>query len=162
MNRKHTTPLLLAIVAALALAACGKKEETPAPVVAPAPAPAPAPMVTTPPPAPAGVSVTSVTLGNAMNADQTVNMTAKAFTPKDTIYAAVATTGAAPNAALVARWTFGADGQLVDESSQSIAPTGPAVTTFQIAKPDGFPVGEYKVDVTLDGNPVASQNFQVR
>lgn len=161
MNRKHTTPLLLAVVAALALAACGKKEETPAPVVAPARAPTPAPVVTTPPPAPAGVSFSSVTLGNQLNANQTVNMTAKAFTPKDTIYAAVATNGAAPNAALVARWTF-ADGQLVDETSQSIAPTGPAVTTFQIAKPDGFPVGSYKVAITLDGKPVASESFQVQ
>ena len=54
------------------------------------------------------------------------------------------------------------DIQLVDESSQSIAPTGAAVTTFHIAKPDGWPVGKYKVDVTIDGNPVASQEFEVK
>lgn len=158
MTRIQATPLLLAVVAALALSACGKKEEVPAPVVAPARAPAP--MVATPPPAPAGVAVASVTLGNSANAAQTVSMAAKTFGTKDTIYAAVATTGMAPNAALVARWTFG-DGQLVDESSQSIAPTGPAVTTFHVAKPDGWPVGKYKVAITLDGKPAASQDFEI-
>ena len=159
MTTIRTASLLVTIAAAFALAACGKKEEAPAPVVTPAPAPAP--VVTSPPPAPVGVSVTSVTLGNAVDADQNVSMTAKTFTPKDTIYAGVATTGAAPNAVIVARWTFG-DGQLVDESSQTIAPTGPAKTTFHIAKPDGWPVCKYKVDIMLYGKPAASQDFEIQ
>ena len=159
MKMIHTAPLLAVIASALVLAACGKKEEAPKPVVAPAPAPAP--VVTAPPPvAPAGISVTSVTLGNQVDAAQNVTMTEKQFAKTDTIYAAVATTGAASNAVLVARWTFG-DGQLVDESSQTIAPTGPAVTTFHIAKPDGWPSGSYKVDVTLDGKPAGSQSFSI-
>ena len=160
MTSIRTAPLLVALAAAFALAACGKKEEAPKPVVTPAPAPAP--VVTAPPPvAPAGVAVASVTVGNAVDAAQNVSMTAKSFTPKDTIYAGVATTGAASNAVIVARWTFG-DGQLVNEESRTIAPTGPAVTTFHIAKPDGWPVGTYKVDVTLDGNPAGSQQFSVQ
>ena len=125
--------------------ACGKKEEAPAPAVAPAPPPVTAEVA--PPPAPEGVSFAGLNLGTAVDADQKVSAPATTFAPTDTIYAAVATTGAAPNAAIVARWTFG-DGQLVDESSQSIAPTGPATTTFHIAKPDGWPAGKYKVDIT--------------
>ncbi len=161
MKTIRTAPLLVAIAAAFALAACGKKEEAPAPVVTPAPAPAPAPVTTPPPPvAPAGVSVTSITLGTAVDAQQNVTMDAKVFKPTDTIYASVATAGTAANAVLVARWTYG-DGQLVDESSQSIAPTGPAKTTFHIAKPDGWPTGKYRIDVTLDGAPAASQEFEV-
>ncbi len=154
--------LLLATAVALTLAACGKKEE-PAPVVAPAPAPAPAPVQTPPPPPePAGVTFASVTIGNAIDeATKTVTLADGVLKAKDTIYAAVATNGASPNATIAARWTFN-DGQLVDESSQSIAPTGPAVTTFHIAKPDGFPTGKYKVDITLDGQPVGSQDFEVQ
>jgi hypothetical protein len=160
MTPIRTAPLLVAIAAAFALAACGKKEEAPKPVVTPAPAPAP--VVTAPPPvAPAGVTVASVTVGNAVDAAQNVSMTAKSLTPKDTIYAGVATTGAASNAVIVARWSFG-DGQLVNEESRTIAPTGPAVTTFHIAKPDGWPVGKYKVDITLDGKPAGSQEFMVQ
>jgi hypothetical protein len=160
MNFKQSTSLILVLGALVALSACGKKEEAPAPVVAPAPPPVvgePA----APPPAPEAVSFAGLTLGNAVGADQTVTMPATTFAPTDTIYAAVATTGAASNAAIVARWTYG-DGQLVDESSQAIAPTGPATTTFHIAKPDGWPLGKYKVDITIDGNPVASQEFEVK
>lgn len=163
MTSIRTAPLIVAIAAAFALAACGKKEEAPKPVVTPAPAPAPAP-VTPPPVAPAAVAVSSIVLGNAMDPTSkvvtTTNKTA-AFAKTDTIYAAVNTTGAASSAVIVARWTFG-DGQLVDESSQTIAPTGPATTTFHIAKPDGWPVGKYKIDVTLDGKPAGSQDFEVQ
>ena len=63
-------------------------------------------------------------------------------------------------AAIVARWTFG-DGQLVDETSQSIVSTGPATTTFHIAKPDGWPVGKYDVAITIDGTPATTKAFAV-
>ena len=158
MTSIRTAPLLLALTAAFALAACGKKEEAPKPVVTPAPAPAPAPV------APAPVALADIVLGNAMDpTTKAVSSTSTSgtFARTDTIYAAVNTTGAASSAVIVARWTFG-EGQLVDESSQTIAPTGPATTTFHIAKPDGWPVGKYKIDVTLDGKPAGSKDFEVQ
>ncbi len=159
MHKSSIRSLAIALSVTVALAACGKKEEAPAPVVAPAPPPVVAEVA--PPPAPESVSFAGLTLGNAVDANQNVSAPMTSFAKTDTIYAAVATKGAAPNAAIVAKWTFG-DGQLVDESSQSIAPTGAAVTTFHIAKPGGWPVGTYKVDITIDGNPVASQGFEVK
>ncbi len=157
----RSSSIAMILAAAVALAACGKKEEVPAPVVAPAPAPAP--VVSEPAPAPVAevASFAGLALGNAVDAGQNVTTPMTTFAPGDTIYAAVTTKGAAPNAAIVARWTYG-DGQLVDEGSQSIAPTGAAVTTFHIVKPEGWPVGKYKVDISLDGNPVASQEFEVK
>ena len=83
-----------------------------------------------------------------------------AFTPKDTIYASVATTGSG-NATLDARWTY-QDGQTVKEDSKSIAAPGPADTAFSISKPDGWPAGNYKVEITLNGTPVASKDFSVK
>ncbi len=163
MTSIRTAPLIVAIAAAFALAACGKKEEAPKPVVTPAPAPAPAP-VTPPPVAPAPVALADIVLGNTMDpTTKAVSSTSTSgtFARTDTIYAAVNTTGAASSAVIVARWTFG-EGQLVDESSQTIAPTGPATTTFHIAKPDGWPVGKYKIDVTLDGKPAGSKDFEVQ
>jgi len=157
MKSIRTLSLTFAIAATFALAACGKKEEaTPPPVVTPAPAPAP--MVS--PPAPAGVSFVSLTLGKAVDANQNITQPTTTFASTDTIYASVATSGAAPSTTIVARWTFG-DDQLVDESSQSIAPTGPATTTFHIAKPDGWPAGKYRVRITLDGQPATDQEFTV-
>lgn len=161
MKLERTLSLLaLGLAGALTIAACNKSpENTPAPATTtPPPAPAPAP---TPPPAAQGVSVTSVDLGTAVGADQKVTSPTTSFSPKDTIYAAVSTTGAASNATLGAKWTY-QDGQTVNDSSQTIAPTGPAVTTFHISKPDGWPAGNYKVEISLDGNAVSSKDFSVK
>lgn len=151
----------LVVSIALVLGACGKKEAPPAPAPVPAPvAPAPAPVP--PPVAPApGIAVSAVTLGNAVDASQNVTMPAETFTSKDTIYAAVATTGSAASAAIAAKWTY-QDGQVVNESSQTVAPTGPAVTTFHISKPDGWPLGDYAVEISVDGKVIDSKKFTVK
>ena len=152
--------IALSLAGALALAACGKKEETPPPAATTPPA------TTTPPPSTAmtpaqGVTVASVDLGTAVGPDQKVTSPTTTFGPKDTIYAAVSTTGTASNATLGAKWTY-QDGQTVNDSSQTIAPAGPAVTTFHISKPDGWPAGNYKVEISLDGKSVSSKDFTVQ
>ena len=157
--KQSVSLIALGLAGALALTACGKKEETPPPVATTPPA-------TTPPPstamAPAqGVTVASVDLGTAVGPDQKVTSPTTTFGAKDTIYAAVSTTGAATNATLGAKWTY-QDGQTVNDSSQTIAPSGPAVTTFHISKPDGWPAGNYKVEISLDGKSVSSKDFTVQ
>ena len=149
--------IALGLAGALLITACGKKEEAPPPPVATTPP------ATTPPPAmpAAAVSVTSVDLGTAVGPDQKVTSPTTTFGPTDTIYAAVSTAGTAANATLGAKWTY-QDGQTVNDSSQTIAPTGPAVTTFHISKPDGWPTGNYKVEIMLDGASVASKDFTVK
>ena len=165
MKLERTLSLLaLGLAGALTIAACNKSPENAPPPAATTPPPAPAPAAPAPPaatPAAQGVSVTSVDLGTAVGADQKVTTPTTTFSPKDTIYAAVSTTGAASNATLGAKWTY-QDGQTVNDSSQTIAPTGPAVTTFHISKPDGWPAGNYKVEITLDGNAVSSKDFSVK
>lgn len=165
---RSSLTLILAMAGALVLAACGKKEE-PAPPATTTPPPAAQttpPPATTPPPVeqpPVGeaVTVTSVDLGTDVGADQRVTSPKTEFAPNDTIYAAVTTSGSSDNAVLHAKWTF-QDGQTVNESSQTIAPSGSAVTSFHISKPDGWPAGNYKVEISLDGNVVASKDFTVK
>jgi hypothetical protein len=121
----------------------------------------------TPPPPPAEVatavplSVTVVTLGKQIGADKSVAQPLATFGRNDTIYASVATVGSAPSATLVATWTF-QTGQVVQADSQLIAPTGPAFTEFHISKPSGWPVGAYKVSVTLNGALAGAKDFEVR
>ncbi|MEO8673081.1 MAG: hypothetical protein ABI411_17320 [Tahibacter sp.] len=158
MKSLHT--LLLTASLALALGACGKQAPPPPPP-APTPAPAPAPAPTPPPPAPAGVTVRSVVIGNTVGADQNVTAAMTSFGPKDTIYASVATNGSAASANIAAKWTY-QDGQTINDSNQTIAPNGPAVTTFHIAKPDGWPAGKYTVAISLDGKPAGSASFDVK
>ena len=105
--------------------------------------------------------VASVDVGEAIDAGKRVAAPAAQFAPNDTIYASIATEGAAPQVTIVARWTY-EDGQLVNESTQVIAPTGPAATEFHIAKPSGLPSGKYKVEVTADGKLAGSREFEVK
>jgi hypothetical protein len=109
----------------------------------------------------ANVTVTQFDLGKSIGADKRVSSPMTEFAATDTIYAVVSTQGAAPSATVQARWTF-EDGQVVDESTQTIAPTGPAVTEFHISKPDGFAKGRYRVDITLNGMPAGTKEFTVR
>jgi hypothetical protein len=156
MNRKYLYVLLAS--AALALAACGKKEEPPKPAAAPAPPP-----VAAPAPAPAGVTAGMVSLGSAIGADKKVTAATESFAKGDTFYVSVDTTGAG-TANLKAKWTYHKDGQVavVKEDSQTITPTGPATSEFHISKPDGWPAGEYQVQVLLGEQSVATKKFAVK
>jgi hypothetical protein len=150
--------LLLLAVMCLAWLACDRSEEGAAPE---APAPTPPPVAAPAPAEPAPFHVGDVELGRELGADKRVAEPTDSFAPADTIYASVETEGAAPSVSLTARWSY-EDGQLVEESTETIAPTGPAVTEFHIAKPDGWPTGRYKVEIIADGRPAASREFEVR
>ena len=132
----------LLIVVSLALAACSR--------------PAPSGDAAT-----QGVRVGDVNLGRSLNADKTIGDDTDSFRPADTIYASVVTEGSSPSATLKARWTY-QDGQVVDESVQTIAPTGKATTEFHISKPDGWPAGKYKVEVSLNGVAANTKDFEVK
>ena len=149
----------IAIAFAFALGACGKKAEPPPPP-APAPAPAPAPMPAT---APAGVAFSSVSLGKSVGADKKVTAASEVFAKGDTIHASVDTSGTG-SATLAAKWTYSKDGKTVPvkEDSATITPTGPATTEFHISKPDGWPLGNYQVEVLLDGKSVTTKSFTVK
>ncbi len=153
MTRSIARSAWFATAAVLTVTAlgCKKKEAAPPPDVG---ASAPAPT------APAPLTVVSVDLGSSVGADKRVAAPKTTFGRRDTIYASVATTGMASSADLTARWTF-QTGQVVDSSSQAIAPTGPAQTEFHIAKPSGWPTGKYNVEIFLDGKSVSSKEFEV-
>ena len=156
MNRNYAFALLAAFL--LALNACGKKEEAPKPEAVPAPAAAPVA-----PPPPAGVTMVTISLGNAIGADKNVTQAGESFGKKDTIYASVGTTGAG-TATLKAKWTYRKNGQeaVVKEDTQTITPTGPASSEFHISKPDGWPGGDYQVEIFVDGKSVGTKGFSVK
>ena len=162
--------LFVAAIAGVAIVGCKKKEETPPPAPEPAAAPAAAP--TPPPPAPAATaSVVSVDLGTAVGPDLKLTASGTTFKPKDTIYAVVGTTtsdqAASVPGKLGVKWTFDyvnngkPEPMTVNEESKDISFTGAGANEFHISKPDGFPVGKYKVEVSLDGKVVQTKEFDV-
>jgi len=151
---------LIAAGLALALGAC-KKEEPVAPV-APVEPPAPVePVAPPPPPMPAAVTVAAVNLGTAVGADQKVTAASTSFGTKDVIYAAVDTKNAAKDVALAVKWTF-QDGQTVHEENTTISPEGDATTNFKLANDKPWPVGKYKVEVSLNGVSAQSVDFEIK
>jgi hypothetical protein len=153
--------LALVAAASIVLAACGKKEPPPPPPPPPAPAPAPAPPP--PPPPPAGVTLSSVSLGKAVGADKRVSAATEVFAKGDTIHASIDTTGAG-SATVLAKWSFSKDGKTVPvkEESATINATGPATTEFHISKPDGWPAGDYQVEILVNGKTAATKSFRVQ
>ena len=158
----------LALVFGMCIAgitACSKESPPPpppaakaqAPASAPTPAPAPAPSAST-----AAISVAMISLGKEIGADKKVTAPTESFNKNDTIYVAVDTTGAG-SATLKAKWTYlkGDKPTVVDESTQTIVPAGPSTSEFHISKPDGWPAGEYQVEIMIDDKPAGTKKFTV-
>jgi hypothetical protein len=148
---------MVAAVLAFAAAAC---QGSPPPAARPSPAATPAAAAAAPAPVAPPFKVATLDVGKEIGADKRVKNPTTSFAANDTIYASVASEGSTPKVALKARWTY-QDGQLVDESVQTIAPTGPTVTEFHIAKPSGWPAGKYKVEISANGAVAATREFEV-
>ena len=119
----------------------------------------PAPATSTPLP----FAFNKLTLGDAVNANHKVTHVADHFASDDKVlYASVATVGSSTGATVNAKWRYlEGPGQLVSSISQSVATDGPAITTFKVQNPDLWPDGKYKIEISIDGKPVASQDFQI-
>jgi hypothetical protein len=151
-HARSARALVVAALAVAALAACSKKEKESTGDVTPSAA-APAPAAST-------VAVADIDVGRAIANSRVTDKTDN-FKAADTVYTSVHTTGSASAATVMARWTF-EDGQVVQESSQSIAPTGDAYTEFHISKPGGLPKGKYKVEVFLDSKSAGTKDFEIK
>ena len=150
MNRGTAAAALLL---ALSVSACGKKNDADA-VVTDTSAGA------TPDSQPLRVS--DVQVGKRIGSDKKITDQTTDFGVRDTIYASVTTEGAGTSSNLVAKWTFNGK-QVVDSSSQSLSPRGGTTfTEFHISKPTAWPKGNYKVEVFLDGLSAGSKDFQVK
>ena len=151
--------LAIALVGTIAIAGCKKKEE---PVVAPPAAVEPAPVPAEPAPAPMPVSATSVTVGNMAAADKSVAAVGM-FGVKDKIIVSVKTDAATPaNAAIDAKLTF-QDGQVAGQQTATVVAGGVDTTNIEFSNTNAWPAGKYKVDVTLNGQPVGmTQEIEVK
>ena len=142
-----------AFVAILAVAGCKKEEPAAKPPQAAAPK------------APAAMSVISVDLGTAVGPDMRITQPATTFGPADTIIVAISTNTSDPAAKVAgklgAKWSF-QDGTVVNDEARAVNLAGKAATDFRIAKPDGWPKGKYKVEITLDGKVAQSKDFEVK
>jgi hypothetical protein len=156
MAKPHVV-LVLAVLM-LGIAGCGKEPPPPKPAAVPPPAPQ-----VQAPSAANVVSVANINLGKALGPDKKVSAPTDTFAKGDTIYAVVDTVGSG-NATLKAKWTYhrGDTTAPVHEDSQTISANGPATSEFHVSKPDGWPPGDYQVEISLNDKSVGTKKFVVK
>ena len=102
--------------------------------------------------------VRTIQVGKTLNSDHSVGTITSQFRPADTIYVAVLT-DASGRSAITARWTYA--GRPVSEETKTVSYQGEAATEFHIQNSGGFPEGDYKVAILVDGQPVGEREFRV-
>src|SRR5262249_56386388 len=102
--------------------------------------------------------VGAVQLGRSLNADHSVAFSTATFKPHETVYVSLLTEGSGKGTVGV-RWRYGT--QVIGDTKQAVSFTRNAVTEFHLQNAQGFPPGEYSVDISIDGQTVATRNFRV-
>ena len=104
------------------------------------------------------MKVTTLQIGRTLNSDNSVGNHTTRFKPDDTVYLAVLTDE--PGAStLTVRWFL--YGQLVSEASREVSHMRAAAEEFHLQNSGGFPAGQYRVDLLIDGEPAGSRDFRV-
>jgi hypothetical protein len=107
------------------------------------------------------LSVIDIDVGRHIDADKKIVDKTDDFTPTDTIYASVHTSGTAQSSPVIARWTF-QDGSVVDETTNNVTTDGTAYTAFHVAKPGGLAKGKYTLHLVIDGKEVRTKDVTVK
>lgn len=138
------------------LTACAKKDADPAPAET---------TVVAPPAPPAVPRMASMELGRAVDSTRHImGGVTTLFGTRDTIYLSVRTENTGTGAQVSARWSTTA-GRLVDSTAQAIAngaAAASAVTEFHVMKATAWPVGDYRVEVFLDGTSQGIKEYSIK
>jgi hypothetical protein len=104
------------------------------------------------------LKVSTIQLGKSLNSDNSVGTHATTFKPSDTVFASVLT-DAAGKGTIETKWYYGSS--KVAEMKKEVSYHGEAATEFRFHNSVGLPVGPYKVEAFLDGQPVGERTFRV-
>lgn len=104
------------------------------------------------------LQIATLQLGRSLNSDNSVGNHTTRFKPDDTVYVSLLTEQ--PGSGTVAvRWVL--NGQVVSEATRDLSYTRAAATEFHLQNSGGFPPGNYRVDILINGQPAASREFRV-
>lgn len=104
------------------------------------------------------LTVETIQIGRSLNSDNSVGAHTTSFRPRDTMYASVITTDRGAGT-LTAKWMFG--GRVVSEQKKDVSYNSRAATEFHFSAADGFPTGDYTVEILLDGKSVGTRSMRV-
>jgi hypothetical protein len=104
------------------------------------------------------LTVDTIQLGRSLNPDNSVASHTTTFKPNETVYVSVLTTDTGAST-IGAKWSYA--GRVIDEPKKDVSYKGSAATEFHLQSAGGFPPGEYKVEIFVDGAPAGSRTFRV-
>ena len=101
--------------------------------------------------------VQTIQTGRSLNSDNSVGTHTTRFKPTDTMYVAVLT--GRGSGTIEARWSI--SGRVINEAKKDVSTIEPAATAFRFQAADGFRVGDYTVEILVDGKSVGTRNLRV-
>jgi hypothetical protein len=104
------------------------------------------------------LQVVTVQTGKSLNSDHSVGTHAMSFRPTDTMYVSVLTADRGAGTFTV---TWSLYGRVINEVTRKVSYNGQAATDFRFQAADGFPVGDYTIDVILDGKTIETRRVKV-
>ncbi|MGE0593996.1 MAG: hypothetical protein AB7G23_15750 [Vicinamibacterales bacterium] len=104
------------------------------------------------------LEVATIQVGRSINSDGSVADHTTRFTPRDTVHVSVLTT-AAGSGDITVRWMRG--GSVLSEATKAVSYRGAAATEFRLQSTAGFPLGDYSVEIIVDGTSIGTRNFRV-
>lgn len=97
--------------------------------------------------------------GKSLNSDNSVGIQGTRFKPNETMYVSVLTKGSGKGT-IQAKWTY--RGAVVYEGTKDVSYQGSAATEFHMQYAGKLPVGDYVVEILIDGQPVVSRTLEVK
>lgn len=90
----------------------------------------------------------------------TLGVPTSTFDPKDSVYAEVTSNGTANAYTIYAKW-IGADGTTLADYGIRVNEAGPKRTVISLSKPDGWPRGENRIELAVNGRVLRTVSFRV-
>ena len=104
------------------------------------------------------LNVETIQTGKSLNTDHSVGAHTTSFRPTDTMYVSVLTVGRGAGTITV-KWSLG--GRVIHEVTKKVSYNDQAATDFRFQAADGFPVGDYTVEVVVDGKSLETRRVKV-
>jgi hypothetical protein len=102
--------------------------------------------------------ITTLQLGKSLNPDNSVGTHTTRFKPDDTVYVSLLSDDPGYGTVTV-RWLL--NGQVVSEAKRDVSYTRAAATEFHLQNSGGFPHGNYRVEILINGQPAGTREFRV-
>ena len=104
------------------------------------------------------LNVVGIQTGKSLNSDHSIGVHAASFHPNDTMYVSVLSNGRGKGTITV-KWSLG--GQVLQTLTKKVSYNDQAATDFRFEAADGFPVGDYSIDVIVDGKTIETRRVKV-